>query len=94
MPAHLVNGARAGILVGRYLGQLKPLVRWGVVRASGGEFIVPDWPVLALIPINPTLALANSINETLDRVTVGVVNEELRVASRRYFVARDFAACP
>jgi hypothetical protein len=95
IPARLVNGLHARVLVGRYLREVNPSASWDVVRASGGEFVVPDWPVHAFIPINPTLALANhAINKTLDQDTVGVVNEQLRLASRRYFFARDFSACP
>src|SRR5260221_12360688 len=96
-PAHVVNGLHAGVLVNRYLRQVNPSASWGVVRASGGEFVVPDWPAHAFIPINPTLALANhaiAIDQTLDRDAVGVVNKQLRLASRRYFVGRDLAACP
>jgi hypothetical protein len=37
MPAHLVNGARAGILVGRYLGQLKPCGEMGCCPGFGGR---------------------------------------------------------
>jgi hypothetical protein len=81
--------------VGRYLREVNASASWGIVRASGGEFVVPDWPMHAFIPINPTLALANpAINQALDRDAVGVVNKQLRLASRRYFFARDFAACP
>jgi hypothetical protein len=94
MPAHVVNGARAAMLVGRYLRQENRSATWGVVRASGGEFVVPDWPLVhAFIPIDPTLALVNhAINQTLDRDAVRLVNKQLRSASRRYFFARDLAA--
>jgi len=96
MPVHIVNGGRAAILVGRHLRQINPLATWGIVRASRGEFVVLDWPfVHAFIPINPTLALMNhAINQTLDRNAVRAVNKQLRSASRRYFFARDLAACP
>jgi hypothetical protein len=95
MPAHIVNGMRAGVLVGRYLRRVNPSASWGIIRTSGGEFIVPDWPLHAFIPINPALALANpALNQTLDRYAIGLVNKQLRMASRRYFFARDFTACP
>jgi len=93
MPAHVVNGPRATILVARHLRQTNPTAIWGVIRASGGEFVVPDWPfVHPFIPINPTLALVNhAINQTLDRDAVRIVNKQLRAASRCYFFARDLA---
>ena len=95
IPARVVNGLRARVMVGRYLRRVNPTAHWGVVRASGGEFLVPDWPVYAFIPINPTLALASpAFNQTLDRDAVALINDQLRSASRRYFFARDFVACP
>ena len=95
IPARLVNGMRVRVLVDRYLHEVNFSASWGIVRASGGEFVVPDWPVHAFIPINPTLAVANpAINQMLDRDTVELVNKQQRLASRRYFFARDFSACP
>lgn len=95
MPVHVVNGMRAGVLVGRYLRQINPSASWGIVRASGGEFVAPDWPVHAFVPITQTIALANpAINQILDRDGIGLVNKQLRLASRRYFFARDFSSCP
>jgi hypothetical protein len=95
IPARLVNGLRARVMVGRYLGQVNPTASWGVVRALDGEFLVPDWPIHAFIPINPTLALANpAVNQILDRNALALVNKQLRSASRRYFFARDLGACP
>jgi hypothetical protein len=94
IPARFMNGLDVQRQVDRYLIE-NPSASWGVVRASGGEFVVPDWPVLAFIPINPTLALAASaLNQTLDRDAVRLVNKQLRLGSRRYFFARDFTACP
>lgn len=95
IPAHLVNGLHVRILVSRYLRQMNPTATWGIVRASGGEFVVPDWPAYAFLPINPTLALANpAFNQILQRDTIGLVNAQMRSASQRYFIARDFAECP
>ena len=94
-PARDLNGMRLRKQVRRYLREVDPTACWGVVRASGGEFVVPDWPLHAFIPINPTLALVNhEINQTLNRESVGAVNKQLKSASRRYFFARDFTACP
>jgi hypothetical protein len=96
VPARMINGAAIHVLVARHLRQVNPTANWGIVRASSGEFVVPDWPLHhAFVPITPTLALANqAINQQIDRAAVGLVNEQLRSASRRYFFARDFAACP
>ena len=96
VPARMINGVAVHVFVARYLRQINPTANWGIVHASRGEFIVPDWPLdYAFVPITPMLALVNhSGNQRLDRGAVGLVNEQLRSASQRYFFARDFAACP
>jgi hypothetical protein len=95
IPARIMNGLRVRALVAQYLREINPSASWGVVRASGGEFVVPDWPAHQFIPIHPTLALGNpAMNQTLDRDTVGIVNRQLRFAGQHYFFARDFATCP
>jgi hypothetical protein len=96
LPARMINGVAVHVLVARHLRRINPTANWGIVHASSGEFIVPDWPLdYSFVPITPTLALVNdSINQRLDRGAVGLVNEQLRSTSRRYFFARDFAACP
>jgi hypothetical protein len=72
VPGRILNGMRLRMQVTRYLRQVNPTACWGIIRASSGEFLAPDWPVHAFIPINPTLALANpAINQTLNRESVG-----------------------
>jgi len=95
LPGRIANGLRVQKQVRRYLRQVNPTACWGIVRASSGEFLVPDWPVHAFIPISPILPLTNhTTNKTLNRESVAMVNDELKSSSRRYFFARDFAACP
>ncbi|MBR1136149.1 MAG: hypothetical protein E6614_26870 [Bradyrhizobium sp.] len=95
-PARMINGAAIRTLVGRHLRQINPTADWGMIHASGGEFVVPDWPFdHAFVPVSPTLALVNnSAHQRLDRAAMGLLNEQLRRASRRYFFARNFASCP
>jgi hypothetical protein len=94
--ARMKNGVAVHVHIARHFRQINPTANWGIVHASNGEFVVPDWPlVYAFVPITPTLALVNHyINQRLDRGDVRLVNKQLRSASRRYFFARDFAACP
>jgi hypothetical protein len=95
MPARMINGVAVHVLVARHLRQINPTANWGIVHASRGEFIVPDWPDYAFVPVTPMLAVVNhSLNQRLDLAAVGLVNNQLRSASRRYFFARDFAASP
>ncbi|WP_166299602.1 hypothetical protein [Bradyrhizobium sp. 2S1] len=94
IPNRVLNGLRIRALVMRYLRENR-FAEWGVVHASSGEFLVPDWPVYQFVPIKPTLALAKpAMNQTLDRNAVGLVNKQLRSVSRRYFFGKDLAACP
>jgi hypothetical protein len=95
VPARVMNGVSVRAQVVRNLREIKPTACWGIVRALDGEFVVPDWPAYAFVPIHPTLALTNPpIDRSINRDGVGVINNQLRLVSRRYFFARDFAACP
>jgi len=53
IPARVMKGLLVPELVGQYLRQINPTANWGIVRASGGEFVVPDWPAHQLVPIHP-----------------------------------------
>jgi hypothetical protein len=75
VPGRIANGMRVHVTIGRYLRQINPTAKWGIVEALDGEFVVPDWPIYALVPITPTLALANpAIKQTLNRDGVALVN--------------------
>ena len=92
----IVPPARKGhhVLVGRHLRQINPTRPLGIVCASSGEFVVPDCPLhYTFVPVTPTLALVSpAINQQLDWSAVGLVNEELRAVSRRYFFAKNLSA--
>jgi hypothetical protein len=95
VPSRLINGMHVRIMVGRFLRQIAPTADWGILRASEGDFLVPDWPLHAYVPISPTIALANpAANQNLNGSKVSLVNDQLRRASRRYLFARDLDACP
>jgi hypothetical protein len=95
LPGRMMNGVRVRVQAMRYVRKINPTANWRIVRALSGEFLVPDWPVYAFIPITPTLALVNgAFNQLLDRQAVGLVNVQLKSQSRLYFFARDFGSCP
>jgi hypothetical protein len=96
LPARIINGVALHVLVARHLRQIHPAAQWGIVQASSGEFLVPDSPLHhTFVPITPAIALASpAINQVLHRSAVGLMNAQLRSASRRYFFARDFTECP
>ena len=74
---------------------------WLIVKASKGEFIVPDAPFLAIIPIIPTLCLVAFPNKSNEIETEEIKEDEVRrinkffiESSQRYYFARDFSKCP
>lgn len=76
-------------------------VRWGLLIATEGEFIVPDnHKVLWLVPLTPTISLhglqsgeSNQIM-TIDRQAVAELNRLAIEASVEYYFARDLSQCP
>ena len=70
--------------------------RWGIVRASQGEFLVPDnTKELAVVPLSPSICLVNEASDQeLSLDLVGGVNRQLRDCAQAYCFARDFRLCP
>jgi hypothetical protein len=70
--------------------------RWGIVRATGGEFIVPDtFAGRAILPVSPTLCLACGIRDmTISDVDLSKINSLARQSAKRYLFARDIDLCP
>lgn len=71
-------------------------VRWGVLRAVDGEFVVSDALLNpAPMPVLPTVYLsANVQDRLLDYTQVAHLNHVALRASLRYSFARDFERCP
>jgi len=71
------------------------VTRWGVIEAQEGEFLVPDVPLHTVIPFMPTRCLASPAPDgMITRQNLTEINRNSLAASRAYFFARDFAACP
>jgi len=71
------------------------VTRWGVIEAQEGEFLVPDVPLHTVIPFMPTRCLASPAPDgMITRQNLAEINRNSLAASRAYFFARDFAACP
>lgn len=70
--------------------------RWGIVRASQGEFLVPDnTKELSVVPLSPNICLVNEASDQeLSLKLVGAVNRQLRDCAQSYCFARDFRLCP
>ncbi|MCO7620161.1 hypothetical protein [Pseudomonas guariconensis] len=71
---------------------------WGILRATDGEFVVPDsFTYARAVPISPTLCLWSQTKqpvEMLDRDAVAEINQIAIFGSAAYFFARDLSNCP
>jgi hypothetical protein len=73
-------------------------LRWGVVRAHEGQFLVPDMPTVAFIPIAPTLALCGTEGDVIENAIIpkdGVINVNrlLKRHCKEYLFANDLGQC-
>jgi hypothetical protein len=94
IPARHLNGLKIQMGIRHDIDRLKAN-HWCVVRARSGEFIVPDTPLLSVIPLTPHLIVANYDHSlVLDRAGVAAVNQASIEASSAYYFARNLAACP
>ena len=71
-------------------------VRWGIVEAENGEFIVPDnSPNVTAIPITPKLCLVGGLKNILVNFhDVAKINRHLINGVARYYFARSLKECP
>jgi Protein of unknown function (DUF4238) len=95
--AHRWNGLRIDTAINHELLQLSP-IRWTVVRASAGQFLVPDFPTILYIPLHPTLSLCGSVqvwneNASIARDCVININRQVVAECRDYFFAKNLAEC-
>jgi hypothetical protein len=94
MPARIMHGLRIQFQIDSYVRQLVS-VQWGVIRAQAGQFVVPDYPELMIIPISPSLCLsAGGQSGEITRDNLAEVNHNFRERSREYYFAKDLAQCP
>jgi hypothetical protein len=70
--------------------------RWGVVRASEGEFAVPDtFQNLMVLPVTPDICAAvNHPDGTISQAEVSLVNQGAVGLASRYVFARNLDCCP
>ena len=89
-----LNGAKLNLLVHRYAQEELAGIRWGVVRAQEGEFLVPDAPFHAIVPLTPTLCLvAHAPSGTITPQNLADINHAIKFTSRGYYFAHDLGAC-
>jgi hypothetical protein len=97
MSAHRVHGLQIQIGVMREASVLSNLA-WGIVRAQAGQFVVPDFPAITFIPLEPTLCLCGTAGNFIESGTMLKdnlidLNHQLRAASKEYYFANDLREC-
>jgi hypothetical protein len=94
MPAHRLCGIQLQVGIDSELPKLAD-VRWGILQAFDGQFLVPGSPTAAVIPLAPYLALCSGgVSGIANRVAVAEINHCARTGSAEYFFAQDLAKCP
>jgi hypothetical protein len=69
--------------------------KWGIIRASKGEFLVADnFSCGRVLPISPLLCLVSGVSGALSEQQVAWLNRQAISNSREYYFARDISHCP
>jgi len=97
MSAHRVHGIQIQAGVMQQTSALSN-IRWGIVRAHDGQFVVPDSPAITFIPLEPTLCLCGTAENVIEsgtmlRNNVIELNCHLRAKSKEYYFANDLREC-
>lgn len=94
-PARSYVGVRIQTDLHCYFNQVRD-VKWGLVEAQDGEFIVADgYGELAFIPISPKLAFcAGQSDQKINRQLLSKINRESVSRAKEYYFARKISECP
>jgi hypothetical protein len=95
MPTRQLHGVQLQMRISQYANNDIAGTPWGVIQAQQGEFVVPDVPTLAIVPLIPTACLAaNCPTGTILIENLAEINRALIDESYEYFFARDLGKCP
>jgi hypothetical protein len=97
MPAHRFHGVQMQMGIMRKVSELAN-IRWGIVRALEGQFIVPDFPNTTMIPVAPTLCFCGTPGDLVEsgavlKRNVIEINRHLIDNCRQYYFANDLRIC-
>jgi hypothetical protein len=69
---------------------------WGIVRADGGEFILPDtFGGLTVVPVTPAICLVCGHEDSvISRSAICDLNRRALQSAKQYVIARDFTNSP
>lgn len=96
-PAHRMHGLQLQFAIDHECLLLSG-IRWGVIQAIGGQFLVPDFPTMTHVPLHPTLCLCGgeqdwSAAAGITRSNVVDINRHLLKGCKAYYFANDLAQC-
>jgi Protein of unknown function (DUF4238) len=97
MSAHRVHGIQIQTGIMREASALSA-IGWGIVRAHEGQFVVPDFPSITFIPLEPKLCLCGTPgnvieNGCISKRNVVDINLHLKAHSKEYYFANDLREC-
>lgn len=70
--------------------------KWGIVKSTEGEFLVPDnFSAYSVLPLSPTIVLMEGhVDQNVDFKQVADLNAQAISGCHRYYFAQDMARCP
>ena len=97
MSAHRVHGMQIQTGIMQETSALSS-IRWGIVRAQGGQFVVSDLPTTTFIPLEPTLCLCGTAENVIEhgiilKNNVIDINRHLIANGKEYYFANDLQQC-
>ncbi|WP_421988975.1 hypothetical protein [Roseococcus sp.] len=96
-PTRQLNGLQLMVRTDWLMSTEIGTATWGIIKVHGGELLVPDTPVRAVIPITPTMMLAADTDASVIDIHLPdliEVNKAFRASSKAYLFARSLSACP
>ncbi len=96
-PAHRLHGLQVQFAIDHECSALAG-IHWGIIQAMGGQFVVPDNPIITYVPLHPTLCLCGGAQEWLAdsaiiRSNVIDMNRNLLKGCKAYYFANNLAEC-
>jgi len=95
IPSHILTSLRMKFSIDRLSLQLYGM-KWGIVRAQYGEFIVPDnSDGFTMVPVTPKICLiAGAADIEVSPLDVAQINFMGVQTAHEYYFARDLDHCP
>ncbi len=94
LPMRYANSIIVTLSIYKHKARL-PSKSWGLIKASEGEFCVPDRPAHGVIPLTPSLALGfGSPSGEITNDDLADLNRRMFVSAEECVFARDLTKCP